>query len=195
MNRDKVLELAREAGLERIVGVYKDGSRMVEVPQIELVERFAALIEREVRGDAEPVVIIHSVRECGGVQGSLRKGANAAEVIGKPLYTHPTHAVVQPQGWLHAIDEAMVCSHLGVANEFDTYEDAKKKLNTLICWHVDVAIDPTVNGGRKLYPDAVVRHLLVALRMVLDDQDALDGRPRTYEYVKKALAAAKEAGL
>ena len=56
------------------------------------------------------------------------------------------------EGWLRAIDEALVVTHLGVANAGDSYEDAKRKLNELICWHVDVAADPAVNGGFKLVP-------------------------------------------
>jgi hypothetical protein len=55
-------------------------------------------------------------------------------------------------GWMRAIDEAMVVSHLGVANADDSYETAKEKLNNLICFHTDVAIDPAVNGGFKLVP-------------------------------------------
>lgn len=54
---------------------------------------------------------------------------------------------------------------------------------------------PSVSEQNTHQTDDVARHLVVALRMVLDDQDSLDSRPRTYEYVKKALAAAKEAGL
>lgn len=57
-----------------------------------------------------------------------------------------------PEGWLRTIDEEMVSAHLGVASPDDSYEDAKKKLNALICWHVAVATDPTVNGGWKLVP-------------------------------------------
>ena len=44
MTRDDIIRMAKEAGLERIVGVYADGSRMVEIPNIELIERFAALV-------------------------------------------------------------------------------------------------------------------------------------------------------
>ena len=45
--------------------------------------------------EQKPVAVIYSVRVGGGIEGSLRKGANAAEVIGKPLYTHPAPAVVK----------------------------------------------------------------------------------------------------
>jgi len=57
-----------------------------------------------------------------------------------------------PDGWLRAIDEALVTAHIGVANAHDTYEQAKAKLDNLIKFHVDVAIDPAVNGGYKLMP-------------------------------------------
>ena len=55
-----------------------------------------------------------------------------------------------PEGWLRAIDEALVVAHIGVADKRDTYEQAKEKLNNLIGFHVDVATDPAVNGGYKL---------------------------------------------
>lgn len=58
----------------------------------------------------------------------------------------------RPDGWLLAADEEMVGAHLGIANEADTYEVAKKKLHDLICWHIQVATDPKVNGGYKLVP-------------------------------------------
>ena len=50
MNREDIIRMAQEAGMERIVGVYKDGTRMVEVPNPDRLERFAALVaaaERE----------------------------------------------------------------------------------------------------------------------------------------------------
>ena len=58
----------------------------------------------------------------------------------------------QPEGWLRAIDEALVVAHIGVANAGDTYEQAKAKLDNLIGLHVDIATDPAVNGGWKLVP-------------------------------------------
>lgn len=64
--------------------------------------------------------------------------------------TQPAPSV--PEGWLRAIDEALVVAHIGVANESDTYEQAKSKLDNLIGFHVDVATDPAVNGGWKLVP-------------------------------------------
>ena len=57
-----------------------------------------------------------------------------------------------PEGWLRAIDEAIVVAHIGVANADDSYEEARTKLNNLIGFHVDVATEPAVNGGWKLVP-------------------------------------------
>ena len=57
-----------------------------------------------------------------------------------------------PEGWLRAIDEALVVANVGVANEIDTYEQAKAKLDSLLGFHVDAATDPAVNGGWKLVP-------------------------------------------
>ena len=57
-----------------------------------------------------------------------------------------------PEGWLRAIDEALVVAHIGVANASDAYEQAKAKLDSLIGFHVGAATDPAVNGGWKLMP-------------------------------------------
>ena len=53
-------------------------------------------------------------------------------------------------GWIQAIDDALVVSWVGVANEEDSYDVAKEKLTALIGWHIMVATDPAVNGGYKL---------------------------------------------
>lgn len=66
--------------------------------------------------------------------------------------TEIVHSYPPPSGWLRAIDEALAVAHIGVANESDTYEQAKTKLDTLIGFHIDVATDPAVNGGYKLVP-------------------------------------------
>lgn len=59
---------------------------------------------------------------------------------------------LQNIGWLRAIDDALVISHLGIADPNDDYETAKKKLSALIFWNIDVALDPAVNGGWKMVP-------------------------------------------
>ena len=71
-----------------------------------------------------------------------------------PLYATPgaQPAPSVPDGWLRAIDEALLTAHISVANAHDTYEQAKAKLDSLIGLHVDIATDPAVNGGWKLVP-------------------------------------------
>ena len=69
-----------------------------------------------------------------------------------------------PDGWLRAIDEALIIAHIGVANAHDTYEQAREKLTNLIGWHVDVATDPAVNGGWKLVPIEPTDEMLRAIR-------------------------------
>ena len=97
-----------------------------------------------------------------------------------------------PEGWLRAIDEALVVAHIGVANESDTYEQAKAKLDNLIGFHVDVATDPAVNGGWKLVPIEPTEEML---RAMTDPFIAINGDNRTaFESAYKAmLAVAPEA--
>ena len=78
--------------------------------------------------------------------GTLYNTVSHVRASDRPLYL--TASI--PEGWLRAIDEALVVAHIGVANKSDTYEQAKVKLNNLIGFHVDVATDPAVNGGYKL---------------------------------------------
>jgi len=98
-----------------------------------------------------------------------------------------------PEGWLRAIDEALVVAHIGVANAGDTYEQAKAKLDNLIGLHVDVATDPAVNGGWKLVPTAESRH--PGIHKMLNALHAVDNTPGASEWESYAafLAAAPEA--
>jgi len=98
-----------------------------------------------------------------------------------------------PTGWLRAIDEALVVAHIGVANESDTYEQAKAKLDNLIGFHVDVATDPAVNGGWKLVPTAESRH--PGIHKMLNALHAVDNTPGASEWESYAafLAATPEA--
>lgn len=57
----------------------------------------------------------------------------------------------------------------------------------------DMALGRAIREGRATQPEPVNQQLLVALKMVLDDPDALDGRPRTYKCVMEAIAAAEAA--
>lgn len=83
--------------------------------------------------------VMHTCPECGSKEAAL-PGAQA----------QPAPSL--PEGWLRAIDEALVVTHLGVADKSDTYEQAREKLTNLIGFNVDIATDPAVNGGYKLVP-------------------------------------------
>ena len=86
---------------------------------------------------------------------ALPKGRHMLGVVGTygvDGYVPAQPAPSVPDGWIRAIDEALVVAHLGVANASDTYEQAKAKLDSLIGLHVDIATDPAVNGGWKLVP-------------------------------------------
>ena len=94
-----------------------------------------------------------------------------------------------PDGWLRAIDEALVVAHIGVANESDTYEQAKAKLDNLIGFHVDVATDPAVNGGWKLVPIEPTPTMITA---ALESSHAINAHRAEHCY-RAMLAAAPEA--
>jgi hypothetical protein len=48
--------------------------------------------------------------------------------------------------WITAIDEAMVCSHIGVFNDGD---DPRAALNKVLAWHQTVALDPAVSSDAQ----------------------------------------------
>jgi len=50
--------------------------------------------------------------------------------------TKPAPSV--PDGWIRAVDEAMVVHHIGIADRADSYEVAKKKLNALLAINSDI---------------------------------------------------------
>ena len=117
-----------------------------------------------------------------------------AEINGPTYMGEPTSRVPStPEGWLRAIDEALVVAHIGVANASDTYEQAKAKLDSLIGFHVDVATDPAVNGGWKLVPTAESRH--PGIYKMLGALHTVDKTPGASEWESYAafLAAAPEA--
>lgn len=91
MDRNKILELAREADLY-----------MTSEERVAAVERFAALIERAVRGDAEPVAFEFQHEDTGlidfvdpqQVEWGFQKNNPRWQLIG-PVFRHPTPAVVR----------------------------------------------------------------------------------------------------
>ena len=61
-------------------------------------------------------------------------------------------ADIQPaplNAWQQAIDHELVIANLGVAG-VATFEEARKAIQELIAWHVEVATDPATNGGKVL---------------------------------------------
>jgi hypothetical protein len=101
-----------------------------------------------VKGELYPCKpdIFEATYEAAGLCDILEQGA----LVYSPSGAQPTPSI--PEGWLRAVDEALVVAHIGVANESDAYEEAKAKLDSLIGFHIDVATDPAVNGGYKLMP-------------------------------------------
>jgi hypothetical protein len=60
--------------------------------------------------------------------------------FGTALYlAQPAPSV--PDGWMRAIDEALVVHHIDIADSSDGYEEAKKKLNELLAINSDIARD------------------------------------------------------
>ena len=80
--------------------------------------------------------------------GTLYNTVSHVRASDRPLYLTTNVS----EGWLRAIDNALVVAHIGVADKSDTYEQAKEKLDNLIGFHVDEATDPAVNGGWKPAP-------------------------------------------
>lgn len=78
--------------------------------------------------------------------------AMAAAPTAQPALAATPQADSQPapvNAWQQAIDHELVMAHLGVAGAA-TFEEARKALHELICWHIDVATDPATNGGKVL---------------------------------------------
>ena len=49
MNREDIIRMAREAGMERIVAIGIDGTQIVEITRLDLLERFADLVAAKER--------------------------------------------------------------------------------------------------------------------------------------------------
>lgn len=62
--------------------------------------------------------------------------------------------------WIQVIDNALVCSHLGIAHVAEDYNTAERKLDELINLEVEIACDPAVNGGKMLLNREQVKSLL-----------------------------------
>lgn len=84
MNRDKVLELAREGGL-----VHQWQTHGEQHDILKTLERFAVLIEREVSGDAEPVAYETDQELWAADDPDIN---DWIKQNGRPLYTRPAPA-------------------------------------------------------------------------------------------------------
>lgn len=61
--------------------------------------------------------------------------------------------LTQPQSanpWRDAIDDALICTHIGTVESFPTAQEA---LDALIDWHVRVALDPEVSSDARALID------------------------------------------
>lgn len=74
-------------------------------------------------------------------------------------------------GWLRAIDEALVCHHIDVANADDDYATAKDKLNKLLCVVQDIGAYFAKQEPAQAVPlDSDTRKQLLDAFPLLDDE-------------------------
>ena len=71
-------------------------------------------------------------------EAARRVSEYAGRLEHENVYPHRRLEMLKADPYRKAVDEALVCAHLGVTSDFDTYEDAKRKLNQLICYEVGV---------------------------------------------------------
>ena len=115
-------------------------------------DRMADLLQELVGApDAEPFAVIHLDGSFVHVEFKQPiAGTGKFEVYAAP----PVPSV--PDGWIRAIDEAMVVHHIGIADRADSYEVAKKKLNELLAINSDIArycSEPLADVARDAKPD------------------------------------------
>ena len=72
-------------------------------------------------------------------------------------------------GWLIACDDALICSHLGVAELSHSYDYAKFKLNELIDWHISVATEPSL--GATVVRKPLTEQQIYALASAATDEE------------------------
>ncbi|MCO8251154.1 hypothetical protein [Comamonas thiooxydans] len=86
--------------------------------------------------------------------------------------------------WQQVIDEELVSAHLGVANNNAMRDEAKWATHELICWHIDVATNPAVNGGKILAPVELLNRVL--------DSEAVEAMSDASDELRALLATATE---
>jgi hypothetical protein len=109
--------------------------------------------------------------------------------VGERFIACPSCTTPQPSaaGWLRAVDEAMVCSHLGVVNASDDYATAKKKLNVLICWSVQ--IDRDLGQGAEDAKDAAIVAMVDAAMVEMKNISPPLRRSECQRLILAAIAA------
>lgn len=66
------------------------------------------------------------------------------------LLINPAAPAVPTDHWKAAIDDELVCCHIGTT---DSFPDARTALKNLIDWHVSVALDPAVSSDAQALID------------------------------------------
>jgi len=117
---DNIMALADEYADEKQISArFSSGGFYTKMcAQMEVINKRAAL-----RAALRAELAQHARQESDGYMRGFNDGMKEA----------PTG-----ECWIRAIDEAMVGAHIGVANIGDDYGTAKEKLNSLICWSVEV---------------------------------------------------------
>ena len=171
---DKVKE-ALTMSINTMKGLYGGWRR---TNAIKACENALAELERAV-----PVAWKH---DCAALlTNNVELWINACPHCGKPrtpavepaiLNNCLSNAKQEESGWLRAIDEALVCHDVGVVNADDTYEQAKDKLNKLLCVVQDIgayfakqepaqSVPPAIDDDTKKMVlelcDAVYEHVSV----------------------------------
>ncbi len=79
MNRDDIIRMARETGLEQVVSIALDGTKIVSCPPLPELERFAALVAAAEREECaklcDELANSESDHEAGGairIQNAIR---------------------------------------------------------------------------------------------------------------------------
>ena len=130
--RDALIRMARAAGVpEYDDDDCEDGVRFEA--GIDALHRFAALVARHVWSRTPPVMVVKTA----DLDPALLRDM-LAKAPPMPLLPEP----VPPDKWRQAIDHELVVAHLGVAAPD---ADPAALLQSLIQWHVDVALDPDVS--------------------------------------------------
>ncbi|WP_303702850.1 hypothetical protein [Brevundimonas naejangsanensis] len=152
-------ELAQE--IRRVDGNHDLGAGALAEALLPLLSRFTAAPVREEGGAVKRACV--DFQEAiddfeADVADVMAEGSERADLWDREITINidalktvmsaalATREEAQPVGWLRAVDEEMVCAHLGVADAEDSFETAKKKLASLIQWNIAVATDPSVGG-------------------------------------------------